>query len=427
MTGHNYIKPRLTNYNLFWRQRIVRNWPFLLWLAVLVFITAFYSRNQQFGQMVGTVEVIEEDVVPRETARLVSLNVEVGQSVKKGDVLAQMDTSLIDAQIAVEEATLRDARDTFNRDQRGMVAAAQQSETAVKGAETALKTEQMRQSSDAAEVAELRRELKRREDLFANHLIDEMSVNELRPKIAALEQSLAAYPKLIEISGQTWESAVKLHDAMQNCLRLDQAGNLQGAISNKTASSLSIIDASRQLALERKKSYTLRANRNGVVARVFIWSGNVVAAGIPIMHIVDGYPRTVVGFLPEICPFNLTRGQRVMVWRQNENNLWDFGDRRVVVPAVVYSIAPAVEALPVRINPMQVQIQGGQPMRGRRVIFRLLAEHDFSPGETVEIREIHEGLRAMMDRVVLLFTGHKQSALKRVPAALQPEQAGGAR
>ena len=405
MNRRHYEKPRMTNHFLIWR-RIARNWPFLLWLAVLVFIMAFYSRNQQFGQMAGTVEAIGEDVVPQETARLVSLNVVVGQSVAKGDVLAQMDTSLIDAEVAIADATLQDARETFTRDQRAMVAAAQQSEAAAKAAESALKTEQMRQHSDAAQIIELRRELKRREDLLSKRLIDEMSVNELRPEIAALDQALTSYPKLIEIYQQAWESAVKHRDAMKTFIRMDQADNLSAAISNKTTSSLSIIEATRELAIRRKKNCTLRANRDGTVARIFIWPGNVVAVGIPIMNVVDAHPTTVVGFLPEVRPLTLKVGQKVLVWRQTESVL---GAQRLVVQAIVDSVAPAVEALPVRINPMQVQIQGGQPLRGRRLIFKIQGEHDFSPGETVEIREIHEGWLAFLDRLEMRLTGHAVS------------------
>jgi multidrug resistance efflux pump len=395
----------MTNHFLVWR-RIARNWPFLLWLAVLVFIMAFYSRNQQFGQMAGTVEAIGEDVVPQETARLVSLNVVVGQSVAKGDVLAQMDTSLIDAEVAIADATFRDARETFTRDQRAMVAAAQQSEAAAKTAESALKTEQMRQKSDAAQIVELRRELKRREDLLSKRLIDEMSVNELRPVIAALDQALTSYPKLIEIYQQAWESAVKHGDAMKAFLRMDQSDTLMAAISNKTTSSLSVIEATREMAIRRKSNCALRANRDGVVARIFIWPGNVVAAGIPIMNVVDARPSTVVGFLPEVRPLTLKVGQEVRVWRQTENIL---GAPRLIVQAIVDSVAPAVEALPVRINPMQVQIQGGQPLRGRRLIFRLQGEHDFSPGETVEIREVHEGWLGMLDRWEMRLNGHTVS------------------
>jgi hypothetical protein len=60
----------------------------------------------------------------------------------------------------------------------------------------------------------------------------------------------------------------------------------------------------------------------------------------------------------------------------------------------------------VRINPMQVQVQGGQPLRGRRLVFRLLDKHDLCPGETVEIHEIKTGWRAIPNRLLMRLTGH---------------------
>lgn len=410
MDGHRFKKPRMNDpAGMVWR-RIARNWPFFLWLAVLVFILAAYSRNQQFGRMAGTVEIIGEDIVPVETARLVSLNVVAGQSVAKGDVVAQMDTALVDAQLNVDEAALRDARDAFSLDQRAMVAAIQRSEAAVKEAETALKTQQMLQQKDTAEAAELRLELKRREELLAKRLIDEISVNELRPQIAALEQGLSAYPKLIEICRQALNGAEKHHEAMQACLRMDPDGNLPGAISNKALSTLAIHEATVAQTLQRKQSYTLRANRDGKVSRIHILPGNMVPEGISIMHIVDPHPRTVVGFSPELSPINLKVGQDVLVWRQNEPAFMHGGEPRLVLPAVVESISTTVEAFPARINPIQVQVQGGEPLRGRRIIFRIKGDaaaggREFSPGETVEIREIHQGWLAGLNRLTLWLTG----------------------
>lgn len=411
MNSHDYERPRLTSRGRGVKRWITRNWPFLLWLAVIVFITAFYSRNQRFGQMTGTVEVIGEEIVPQETARLVSVNVVVGQRVARGDVLAQMDTSLIDAQLGVDEATLRDARDTFAQYQRSMVASINQAETAIHDADSAIKTAQMRQQSGAAQVAVLSRELKRREDLLAKRLIDEMAVSELRPQIAALEQDLEAYPKLIEINQQARASALKNHEALQACLRLDPSGNLSAAISNKTESSLAIVEATREKSLLRKKSSTLRANRDGTVSRLYIQPGNMVPAGTPVMHIVEEHPSTVIGFLPETGPVAFKAGQEVFVWRLGEEVSWALGTRRWVVPAVVQSVSPAVEALPVRINPVQVQIQGGVPLRGRRIIFKFkmnpgAAGAVFIPGESVEIREVHQGWLRFIDRLEQLIGGY---------------------
>jgi len=412
MKGQSYRRPSLTNYPRLWRQRIARNWPFMLWLAALAFVVLFYSRNQQFGQICGTVEVLEENVVPRETARLLVLRVKAGQHVKSGDVLAQMDTALMDAEIAVQDSALRDARETFAQYQRGMIASINQAESAVKSGEAALQTEQMRQRSDAAQAEELRKELRRREDLLSKRLIDEIQVNELRPQLAALDQTLAAYPAIIANYQRAKDSELKQLDVLQSWLRLDASGNLSSALSNKTDSSAAIVAATRETYLRRREGYTLRANRDGTVARIFIWPGNVVPAGTPIMNIVEEEPQNAIGFLPEFTPSSFKVGQAVLVWRQNEVSPWFSCAQRSVVHATVETVSPNVEALPVRISPMQVQVQGGQPLRGRRVVFRLQGKHDFSPGETVEIHEVETGWRSIPDRLMMMLTGHREPLTK---------------
>ncbi len=401
MNAVSYERPRMTNYPQLWWRKIKRNWPFMIWLAVLAFILLFYSRNQRYGRICGMMEVIDEAVVPLETARLTSLAVMTGQHVKAGDVLAQMDTSLIDSEIAIQENMLRDARETSTTYQRQMVASVDQAEAAVKSAEAVLKKEEMQQRSDEAKAQELRKELARREGLLAQRLMDATQVNELRPQIAALEQELAAYPAIIETYRQAYQNAEDQRTVLQNWLRMRDTESPSAAISNKMASSVSIIQATLEKYIQRRNNYTLRANRDGIVARILVEPGNVVPAGTVILRIVDEQSRNVIGFLPEGAASRLQAGQPVVVWslHNGADNL--FRSRAHLVPGTVLSITPDIESLPDRINPMQVMAQGGTSVRGRRIVCRLDSEAPFSPGEAVEIREVHAGWAAFLDRLVL--------------------------
>jgi multidrug resistance efflux pump len=276
----------------------------------------------------------------------------------------------------------------------------------VQSAEADLLARTMEQRRDAAQIEELRKELKRREALLAKRLMDETQVNELRPELAALEQALAAYPPLIASYESARQNAIKQLETLQNWLRVGASGDVSTAISNKTDSSVAIVAAERNMCMQRRQAYTLKANRSGIIARVYVTPGNVVPAGTPVMSIVEANPRKVIGFLPEFRPGNFAVGQVAMLWRQNENQS-GVVSQRAAYKTIVESVSPVVEALPTRISPMQVQVQGGQPLRGRRIVFRLPPEHDFTPGETVEIHEIHEGWRDMQRRLVMWLTGHR--------------------
>lgn len=393
-----FAAPRLRTPPSVWGRRILRNWPFLLWVGVLVYIAAFYSRNQQFGEIAGTVEVVEEAIAPLETARLLSVAVQPGQVVKAREVVAQMDTTLVDAELAVQQSTVRDGRDNATTYQQAMLRASVQAALAARTAEASLRAAQLQQQRESAELEQLQAELKRREDLLAKRLIDELQVSELRPQIAALGKSLAATPQLIAAYQQAWDEATRHEGLMQAWLRTDGSHPLAAAVSNKTESSTAILEAQRDVVLRRKEAYTLRASRDGVVGRLFVQPGNAVAAGIPVLNVVDIHPRRVIGFLPEAHPVNLTAGEQALVWRQN-------GGGRAV-QAVVASVEPMVEALPTRISPMQVQSQGGQPLRGRRIIIDLVGTHDLQPGETVEIRPVPRGWLAWLDDLERVLSGH---------------------
>jgi len=231
--------------------------------------------------------------------------------VKSGDVLAQMDTALMDAEIA------RSGFRPAGRQGDFCPVSARHDRLHQSGRERRqerrgppCRPSKMRQRSDAAQAEELRKELRRREDLLSKRLIDEIQVNELRPQLAALDQTLAAYPAIIanyqRAKGQRAE-ATRCPSKLASPRRERKP---VVRLSNKTDSSAAIVAATRETYLRRREGYTLRANRDGTVARIFIWPGNVVPAGTPIMNIVEEEPQNAIGFLPEFTPSSFKSARR---------------------------------------------------------------------------------------------------------------------
>ena len=75
-------------------RRLLRTWTFLVWLGVIVVVWYFHTREGHFGGMSGAVETLPEDIAPLETARLESLDVEIGQVVTPGQRVAVMSVDL---------------------------------------------------------------------------------------------------------------------------------------------------------------------------------------------------------------------------------------------------------------------------------------------------------------------------------------------
>jgi multidrug resistance efflux pump len=173
------------------------------------------------------------------------------------------------------------------------------------------------------------------------------------------------------VQARRLEQAKKARDDMNVWLRVDDAKDLTAAIREKAKAVLVIAESLRNQINMRRETYALRATRDGVVSLILHTPGGIVAAGDPVLQVIP-LSDSVVGFLPEIQLGELTVGQRMLIKRMS--------GRGTSVGAVVESIGPEVQTLPGRISPIR-----GQPLRGRRVMLKLDALHDFIPGETVKI------------------------------------------
>jgi len=344
-----------------------------VWLAAVVLFFFLHAKSADFAEMSGVIENIEEPLAPLETARLLKLHVVLGQRVKAGDVVAQMDTILIDADLAVERATAAEDGGSIGRYQEDMLQLVSRFETAVQDARAELEAEKQRRQREEAELQELKTLLAQREALLAKGHIREEDVSVLRPQIAALEHAVQAYPALIAVHETRLKETVEVRAEVNRWLQLQDGEDVSAAITRKTQLRSQIFQASLERAQSRKEQYTLRATRDGRVSQIFFSEGTVVQAGNPVVELVAEKTNRVIGFLPEPYVTRVKENDKALVWRRS-----GVGDR---IQAVVVSVSPSVRGLPGRVTPV-----GGQPLRGRRVVFDLKREHEFIPGETVRIK-----------------------------------------
>lgn len=388
---NKFKRPSLHNHPKALISRLLRGWTLLVWLAACILAVCLYSTSFQFGEMIGVVETIAEPVAPLETARLLSLGVMIGHRVKAGDVVAKMDTSLLDARMAVDEAKIVEAEETIAGYQQSMLQLVRQGEMTIKDAEAALEVCKIQQVRDTAELEELTKEQKRRDDLLAKKLISEVEASVLRPQIAAMEHAIAASPALIKVQERRLEEVNKEKEDMKVWLRVGKDDDISKVISHKMETRNAVFGSSRELRKIRREECNLKAVRGGVVSMIMQKPGDVVQAGQPILRLVSEKSDTVVGFLPEIHLADLKAGQKTVVWRTT--------GRGIKINATVESIAPEVMALPARVSPIR-----GQPLRGRRVILKLEGVHDFIPGETVQISNAESSWANLKKQLSFFFS-----------------------
>lgn len=322
--------------------------------------------------MQGVVETLEESVAPLETARLMSVFVQVGQRVKKGDILAQMDTSLMDAKIAVNEAEIYEAQATMSAYQQDIVRLIVQLGEYSRDAQVRVEECAITYMNEQARLDKLKEELARSETLKDRNLLAERDINSLRPEIAALQSSVDNYPHLIELHEKRVQQIKDQSEEVFAWMNMTSEGRLTDAVKDEMAARKAMIASSLERRDLQREYYTLKASADGIVSRVFHTPGSVVNAGDPVVLIVSEQSAYVVGFLAEVYLSELEVGHTVQVQRYNGQ-----GPK---INAVVESISPEIRALPGRVSPIR-----NQPLRGRRVIVKLERDDEFLPGETVKV------------------------------------------
>lgn len=381
-TSKDFRRPALWKHpQVLWR-RVLRSWPLLLWFAAIFIVIMLYQGSTKLSGIVGAVETLVEPIAPLETARLLNINVTIGQRVQAGDVVATMDTLMFDAKAAIDEAQMIEVEGTVQDYQQRILEFVHDFESATSQAQFDLESQRLNQSRDESVLKVLQEELARLEELRHKGLVSDGELAGLRPDIAALEQTVAAYPQIIAIHQGRYDGARQDEAAMRDLLATDaQDGakdvNVLQTIQEMRGAMAEIIRTSRQRREIQRNGYTLRATNAGIVSRIEHSPGDVIPAGEPILRIVAESPQRVIGFLPEVHLGDVNVGDKGTVWRQT-------GDARGIESSVD-SIAPEIEALPGRVSPIR-----GEPLRGRRIVLRLEGKHNLIPGETVRIQFARE-------------------------------------
>ncbi len=351
--------------------RLKQSWPILIWLLAAVGVGFLYFGADNFSNMSGVVVAVVEPVAPLQTGRLLSLEVSLGQRVKAGDTLAVMDAALLNARLSIEEARIIEADQTVSGFEQGMMRLALDADATRREAELDLQKVKINHEVQLAKLAEMNRELERRESLLSEGMDEANSVAALRPPIAALEKEIELYPSIQEATLNRIEGARGQLDALRVSLAIEDDASVLETINTRANAQREVLRASLDKRLLEKDTYVLKAKRDGIVSRIFSRPGNVVGGGDVILRLVSEQSDAVEGFLPEHSVASLHIGQELKVMRASS---------AIATPATVTAIAPEIQTLPGRVSPIR-----NQPIRGRRIMLAITGEHALIPGETVRI------------------------------------------
>jgi multidrug resistance efflux pump len=373
----SYKKPVLVNRPVVWMAWFREQWPVLLWLVVCAAVFAMYGLQAETGRLMeGLVDAKSVMIAPVDSARLISIDVAEGETVRQGQVLGRMDLTQVIYDQAMDRVALARAQTgVFNGQQNILQAFYNQAEYLQK-AESDLKDVEVQARQSEGELQGLREEYKRRQVLFEKKVITPIELTELKPQIEALEKAAAAYPPLLQSLRENQANARRQYETMKEWLGTQGGADVVGKIQQQVSrGSVPELEGATRVAAENCQSNsTLVAPFDGIVSAIYRTPGDTVLGGSPVMRMVQAHSDRVVAYLPETDIETVRVGDGVQVWRANTS-------RRQLVSGRVETLSPEIHVFSWTVNSQGRE----QPVRSRKVSVRLIDKNDLIPGEGVVI------------------------------------------
>jgi multidrug efflux pump subunit AcrA (membrane-fusion protein) len=347
-------------------RHLMGGWSFLVWLAMIAVTYLSYRHGGSLLPLNGQVQVVKEKVACMETARLSQIKVCQGQQVKCGDVIAQMDTSLIDLKISQLSAELRLERqqeglESMDR-QRRLMTDAQDLRKTINETEIEQERDQSARTALAERYATLA-------DLIKKRLVSDAEYVKIGVDLSELEPKLKKYPEIIAQYQQDLADVLHMRQLM------DAAGlTLHAAPDGQSLEdSINNDPQLKELRLTRE-DYTLRAASNGTIGSIVFQEGEIVAAGATVVEIIKDVPPVIETFVPEALAIYVVVGQ--------EFRLSTLTSPYQYYRATITSITPQVVGQTDTSNSMIERV-----IRGRRLLLTPIGDTLLVPGESIMIEQ----------------------------------------
>ena len=318
----------------------------------------FLSRGMTLGTgtVVGYAEEQVHQVAPLQAGRVKSVAVRLGQAVKAGDVLVQLDTRPLELRRERLQAELMQARSMLVSERDVESARLQRSQIQAVSA-------YVDESRARAELRTLEQQVKRLTWLRSRNLVKASELEAAQRRQRALIADLQARPtgtsRELEQMGRRPRPATEQEQRLE-----DRLAPYRAAVAVAES-------GLRELEYSITEQ-TLRAPVDGTVGAILQRPGDVLAAGTPVLSVVTMRPGHVVAYVPERQVLAFVAGARVSVHR---SGLLSSSLRGQVVEQ-----APAVEELPLR-----ARRSFSVPVWGRRVVIKLDDPVPLFPGEAFRV------------------------------------------
>jgi multidrug resistance efflux pump len=337
-----------------WRQFRVRALPGLAFLGVLVATLALWKANQENPMVMGTAQGLEADIASPGDASLVELSVVRYQEVRRGDLIAVLQTASPDVasnSIAVLKAEMALVRSEAGYDAGDRIRYGQfQLDWMLERADLAV----LQQQLTYAEA-----EYERAEQLLKKNI---------------------AEPSLYDIALRDLRQARELLDAKTVAvetarLALDSL-NPEGVLADTApvAAALDVVATKLRLLEAEFEPVRIHAPIDGRVSKIYKLPGTTVAQGEPILTLASPDVDHILGYIREPIRVEPTRGMEVQVQSR--------GLKRTSGFAKVTEVGPRIELFNA---PLRTRGMGNAQQRGLPILVSIPPNMQLLPGELVDL------------------------------------------
>jgi multidrug resistance efflux pump len=363
-----------------------RQWLLLIGLSIAAGALWFQLKHQVL--LVAHVQNKEFTVGNRHPGTLGRLTVKIGQSVKKGQILGMMDTSLLDIDLRLartERKRLQSLlRTTTIEYQMKHLSTKARLLSLQHNASSHLTSRVLQLRRWKAELSELKKELAWHTKIRANGLGRVQNLGQLRARQKALRQLISSMPRVL------WSYRRK----MRNVRRLNASDRTKSKSKRKQKTRSNLLDILqpihvqleqqtlriKQLQLKRKQ-HLLTAPVDGIVREVLKREGDTLTQGTRVLLLQQRSSRTLIAYARESIARKLRVGMAIRATSQvrHEHPLFDWTDRSPWQTGRIVGVG-GFSPLPIRFrtNPKEARW-------GRFVVIELDNNTKWLPGERMRV------------------------------------------
>ncbi|MFN8673379.1 MAG: efflux RND transporter periplasmic adaptor subunit [Candidatus Sericytochromatia bacterium] len=256
----------------------------------------------------------EVQIIPKATGKIIYLNLEEGNQVNKGDLIAEIDHSEIDAQINQAQANVKVAEANLKLALNGPLNPQKEQ------AKYQIKQNKAYITQLESNKKNLEKDLSRYIILEKQGSVSTQQLDNVKTQISVLEQQINSSKQQLASSEQG--------------LKLLEDGTRPEQIEVNKAM-LESAKANVKLYQAQLENYKIIAPFDGLVSKKLLFTGSLVTQNTPILTLSKKHSPDLVMSVPEKEIFRIKKGQKVEIKVPHEKNK--------TLKATIKEINPAVD------------------------------------------------------------------------------------